>query len=78
MKRLWAWCLEKIRGQYYELWITYQPTTNWESKKETHKFIVRKKIKITPKHIIFLDDDERVVEIKSQDPIDYMIRELYE
>tara|TARA_B100000029_G_scaffold182806_1_gene180460 strand:+ start:238 stop:474 length:237 start_codon:yes stop_codon:yes gene_type:complete len=78
MSRLWNKFKSLFIKPKYELWITYQPTTAWESKKETHKFIVRKKMKITPKHIIFLDNDERVVEIKSQEPIDYMIRELYE
>ena len=75
MKRLWAWCLEKIRGQYYELWITYH---NAFGEKETHHFIVTKKIKFTPKHIKFIDNKGREVEIKTQDPIDYMIREYYE
>tara|TARA_Y100001963_G_scaffold80737_1_gene112023 strand:- start:524 stop:754 length:231 start_codon:yes stop_codon:yes gene_type:complete len=76
MKRLWAWCLEKIRGQYYELWITYQSEAFEE--KETHKFIVKKKIKFGPKHIIFKDKDDRIVEIKTQTPIDYMLREYNE
>ena len=75
MKRLWAWCLEKIRGQYYELWITYH---NAFGEKETHHFIVTKKIKFTPKHIKFVDNNDREVEIKTQDPIDYMIREYNE
>ena len=78
MSRLWNKFLSLFIKPKYELWITYQPTAAWESKKETHKFIVRKKIKITPKHIVFKDNDERIVEIKSQEPIDYMIRELYE
>ena len=76
MKRLWAWCLEKIRGQYYELWITYQSEAFEE--KETNKFIVKKKIKFGPKHIIFKDKDDRIVEIKTQTPIDYMLREYNE
>lgn len=76
MKRLWAWCLEKFRGQYYELWITYQ--SDGFEEKETHKFIVKKKIKIAPKHIIFKDSDDRIVEIKTQTPIDYMLREYNE
>ena len=75
MKRLWAWCLEKIRGQYYELWITYH---NAFGEKETHHFIVKKKIKFSPKHIKFVDNNDREVEIKTQDPIDYMIREYNE
>ena len=77
MFRLWNLFLKLFIRPKYELWVTYQPT-DWENKKETHKLIVRKKIKITPKHIIFKDNDERIVEIKSQEPIDYMIRELYE
>ena len=75
MKKLWAWCLEKIRGQYYELWITYH---NAYGEKETHHFIVKKKIKFSPKHIKFEDNNDREVEIKTQDPIDYMIREYNE
>ena len=77
MSRLWNLFLKLFIKPKYELWVTYKPT-DWEGKKETHKFIVRKKIKITPKHIVFKDNDERIVEIKSQEPIDYMIRELYE
>ena len=77
MARLWNSFLKSFTRPKYELWITYSKH-DWDSNKETHKFIVRKKIKITPKHIIFKDNDERIVEIKSQEPIDYMIRELYE
>ncbi len=78
MKRLWAWCLEKIRGQYYELWITYHVDSPLLDQKETHRFIVKKKIKFGPKHIIFKDGDDRIVEIKTQTPIDYMLREYNE
>ena len=59
-----------------ELWITYQSEAFEE--KETHKFIVKKKIKFGPKHIIFKDKDDRIVEIKTQTPIDYMLREYNE
>ena len=52
MSRLWNLFLKLFIKPKYELWITYKPT-DWEGKKETHKFIVRKRIKITPKHIIF-------------------------
>ena len=58
MSRLWNKFLSLFIKPKYELWITYKPT-DWEGKKETHKFIVRKKIKITPKHIVFLDNDEK-------------------
>jgi hypothetical protein len=75
MSRLWNLFLSLFIRPKYELWITYKDSFGG---KETHKFIVRKKIKITPKHIVFKDNDERIVEIKSQEPIDYMIRELYE
>ena len=77
MARLWNRFLSLFIRHKYELWITYNEH-DWDRTKETHKFIVRKKIKITPKHIIFKDNDDRIVEIKSQEPIDYMIRELYE
>ena len=77
MFRLWNLFLKLFIRPKYELWITYSKQ-DCDSNKETHKFIVRKKIKITPKHIVFKDNDERIVEIKSQEPIDYMIRELYE
>ena len=75
MNRIWNWILELVRGQYYEIWVTYRDAFD---QKETHKFIVKKKIKITPKHIIFKDINDRVVEIKTQTPIDYMIREYNE
>ena len=75
MNRTWNWILELFRGQHYEIWVTYRDTLD---QKETHKFIVKKKIKITPKHIIFKDINDRVVEIKTQTPIDYMIREYNE
>ena len=75
MNRFKNWLLELYRGQYYELWITYH---NAFGEKETHHFIVTKKIKFTPKHIKFIDNKGREVEIKTQDPIDYMIREYYE
>ena len=75
MNRTWNWILELFRGQHYEIWVTYRDTFD---QKETHKFIVKKKIKITPKHIIFKDINDRIVEIKTQTPIDYMIREYNE
>jgi len=79
MARLWNRFLSLFIRPKYELWITYNKQDwNWSKAEGTHKFIVRKKIKITPKHIIIKDDDYRIVEIKSQEPIDYMIRELYE
>jgi len=77
MARLWIKFKSLFIRPKYELWITYNKQ-DWDRTKETHKFIVRKRIKITPKHIIIKDDDYRIVEIKSQEPIDYMIRELYE
>ena len=75
MNRIWNWLLELVRGQYYELWITYHDSFG---EKETHHFIVKKKIKFSPKHIKFIDNNSREVEIKTQDPIDYMIREYDE
>ena len=75
-RRLWRQLLDYIQGPKFELWISYQPNTFGE--KETHKFTVKKKIKFGPKHIIFIDNNDRQVEIKCLEPIDYMIREYYE
>jgi hypothetical protein len=66
----------------YELWITYNKNDKVPGEpapiRESHRFIVSKKIKITPKHIKFKDDKKRRVEIKSAKPMDYMIREYKE
>ena len=52
-RRLWRKLVDYVQGPKYELWISYQPNTFGE--KETHKFIVKKKVKFGPKHIIFID-----------------------
>ena len=64
----------------YELWVTYNKGDRVLGEpapiRESHRFLVNRKIKITPKHIKFKDDKWRLVEIKAAKPMDYMLRRL--
>ena len=63
----------------YELWVTYNKDDRVLGEpapiRESHRFVVNRNIKITPKHIKFIDHKWRLVEIKSMKPMDYMLRD---
>ena len=66
----------------YELWVTYNKDDRVLGEpapiRESHRFLVNRKMKITPKHMKFKDHKWRLVEIKSTKPMDYMLRDYKE
>ena len=80
MNRLWKRFVNLFRRDRFELWITYNKDDRVFGEpapiRESHRFVVKKKIKITPKHIRFRDHQWRLVEIKSVKPMDYMLRDI--